>query len=280
MKTIHQAHAAILGAVVFALLSATPASASAKKYIVGIVPQFGAEKTKEIWTPILEEIAEQTGHEFELVPSASIAEFEERLYQGEFDIAYSNPYQSLLARMKQGYEPLVRDRSRSLQGIVVVRRGAKVRTLADLNNKKLAFPAPNALAASLVLRAHMDRVTKIAVQSSFLGSHNKVYEAIAAGQVAAGGGVGKTLKKQPKELQDKLRVLYTSKKMAPHPVIAHPRIGRRTQLKVRKALLAMGKDEAGRTMLNGVPMKKIGKARPRDYKPLMYWGLGEYELKN
>lgn len=278
MTIAFQQKSNLLAAALTVALLAAPALANAKTYTVGVVPQLGWDKTKQIWTPLLEELGERLGHDFQLARVDAIDEFAKRLYKGEFDVAYSNPYQSLVGRMKQGYEPVVRDTSRSLQGIIVVRKDDRTRSLRQLANKKVGFPAPNALAASLVLRAYIDREMKIKVSESFHGSHSKVYEAIINGTIDAGGGVGKTLKKQPKAIQDKLRILYTSRKIAPHPVIAHPRVGRKLQRALRKEMMSLADEDDGKAMLANIPIKEVGRAWPRDYKPLKYWGLREYEI--
>ena len=46
--------------------------------------------------------------------------FEQALQAGELDVAYGNPYHAVMARRWQGYEPVLRDSSERLSGILVV----------------------------------------------------------------------------------------------------------------------------------------------------------------
>lgn len=123
---------------------------------VGVVPQYEVSELHERWEPLLARLGERLGARFELVGSPSIPDFEQALAAGTYDFAYLNPYDAVVAHRVAGYEPLVRDRSSSLHGVLVVRRDSPYKSVADLNGKEVAFPAPNALGASLLMRAELE----------------------------------------------------------------------------------------------------------------------------
>lgn len=254
-------------------------SAEAKPLRFGVVPQFDRAALEASWRPVLDELTKTTGLEFELILDPDIRTFEQRLYKGELDFAYCNPYHSLMARQKTQYEPLVRDGGNTLTGILVVRKDSGIANLKALGGETLAFPAPNALAASLVIRAHLKREEKIDIKPIYLKNHDDVYRAVVEGKAKGGGGVMKTLQAQPPEIRDQLTVLYTTKAMAPHPVIVHPKIDKGTADKVKKALLAMGETEEGKKLLATVPIKKISAATIGDYRPMMWWGLQDFYVE-
>lgn len=255
------------------------ASAEAKPLRFGVVPQVDRAALEATWKPVLDELTKTTGLEFELVLDPDILSFEKRLYSGDLDFAYCNPYHSLMARQKTQYEPLVRDGGNTLTGILVVRKDSGIKSLKALAGQSLAFPAPNALAASLVIRAHLKREEKIDIKPVYLKNHDDVYRAVAEGKSKAGGGVMKTFQAAPPEIRDQLTVLYTTKPMAPHPVVVHPKVDKATQEKVQKGLLALGDTEEGRKLLASVPMKKIAPATIADYRPLMWWGLHDFYVE-
>jgi len=132
-----------------ALLPINAHAENKKTYTIGIVPQFEIRHIRKIWNPILNEIEKKTGYKLKLVGSPTIPDFEREVTAGRFDFAYMNPYHMLVAEKKQGYIPLVRDNGRKLQGILVVRNDDEIKSVQDLEDKKIAFPAPNALGASL-----------------------------------------------------------------------------------------------------------------------------------
>src|SRR4030067_643957 len=95
----------------------------------------------------------------------------------------------------------------------------------------------------------------------------------ARGRRAPGGGVQSTFNSQPQAVRDRLRVIYTTTKVPPHPVVAHPRVPAAARNKVRQAFLDMGATPAGQALLPAVPIQRIGTASARDYAVSEQLGL-------
>lgn len=245
-------------------------------YSVGVVPQFEARRTAQIWQPILDEVSQQSGVQLELKASPNIPLFEKEFAAGEFDFAYMNPYHAIIANKKQGYTPLLRDNGRSLFGIIVVKKDDPIQSVSELDGKTVAFPAPNALGAALLPRAEFDRNFHIKIDELYVKSHSSVYLNVLLGKAAAGGGVQKTLSQQPENIRDQLRILYKTTKVPPHPLSAHPRVDNAVQEKVRAAFLQLGNTEKGKNLLKKIPIKKMGSASMDDYDPLRKMGLDKY----
>lgn len=248
-------------------------------YSFGVVPQFEPGKLTSIWLPILREVESLSGIKLQMVGSPQIPEFEKSFMAGEFDFAYMNPYHALVAMETQHYEPLVRDHGRQLSGILVVHKDSPITTIAELNGKRVAFPAPNALGASLMTRADMANRFHIEVEPEYVQTHSSVYLNVALNRFVAGGGVLSTLKQQAPYIQDSLRVLYETERVAPHPVVAHPRVRRRDQQAVLKAFMTLGQSESGRELLRRIPMHEVGLASTDDYRSLKQLGLDAFYQK-
>ncbi|MCG6970826.1 MAG: phosphate/phosphite/phosphonate ABC transporter substrate-binding protein [Gammaproteobacteria bacterium] len=245
-------------------------------YTVGIIPQLDAHRTKQIWRPLLDELENRTGLQFTLRGSTTIPEVEHEIMAGDFDFAYMNPYHMLMANKAQGYLPLVRDTGKRLQGIVVVSKHSEIQSVKQLANNTVAFPAPNALGATLLTRSELMDRFRIGVNPLFVKSHSSVYLNVVLGEVAAGGGVLKTLNQQDAAVKNALRILYHTRQVAPHPIAAHPRVPQAVRQKVRSALLAMGQDDIGRELLLSIPIEQIGIATMADYQPLAEMGLERF----
>ena len=228
---------------------------------------------------MLNAVEKQTGLKFELVGSPTIPKFEEQLLQGEFDFAYMNPYQYLLSNQSQGYTSLVRDVGRSLYGIVVTRKDNALNSAHDLDGKVIAFPAPNAFGATLLLRAELKEKFHISIQPKYVRNHGSVYLNVLTGLADAGGGVQKTLSQQAEKVQKGLKVIYKTDSAAPHPIAAHRRVAQAVKDAVRNALLYLGETPAGRDILAEIPIVKIGQATDLDYEPLKQMGLDKYYVK-
>lgn len=186
-------------------------------YTIGIVPQFDSRKLVGIWKPILTLVEKKNGLKLKLAGPPSIPAFEQDFMAGEFDFAYMNPYHVLLAHESKGYIPLIRDTGRALQGVLVVRHDDDINSVSDLNGKTLAFPAPNALGASLMIRAELSDVFKIDLSPEYANTHTSVYLNVALGQAAAGGGVQNTFDRQSEDVRSVLKIIHRTKKS--HPIL-------------------------------------------------------------
>jgi phosphonate transport system substrate-binding protein len=248
-------------------------------YLFGVVPQFSATQIVATWRPILDALEAATGRQFRLAGSDSIPAFEEEFAAGRFDFVYMNPYHFVHAERSQGYQPLVRDVGSMLYGIIVVRKDSPIQSVEELQHKRVAFPAPNALGASLLPRAELQRRYGIEIEPRYVRSHSSVYLNVALGKTDAGGGVQKTLEQQPQPVQDALRVLHRTQEIVPHPVAVHPRVPRQIRDQVAAALLTLGNSAQGRELLAAVPIEQIGPASAEDYRPLLALDLETFYVE-
>lgn len=253
-------------------------SAPSREYTVGVVPQFEQRKLFETWQPILSALEKRTGFRLKLIGSPKIPVFEKKFLAGQYDFAYMNPYHLLKANDSQGYVPLVRDDSRMLKGVLVVAKDSPYEALSDLDGSMIAFPSPNALGASLLMRADLDGQFNLKFIPRYVQTHSSVYLNVALGQTAAGGGVLSTLKKQPEDLQSHLRILYETQGIKPHPLSAHPRVPDSDREKLRDAWLALASTAQGQQLMARIPMFQSVSATMDDYTELRDRGLDDYYI--
>jgi len=260
-----------------AALTVAPAAAEERRYTLSVVPQFPAVEIHRSWSPVAERLQRETGLRLELKTHAGIPAFEEDFLQGRSDFAYMNPYHAVMARRAQGYVPLVRDGSRQLAGILLVRQDSPYKSVKDLDGSELAFPAPNAFGASLYMRALLSEEERIRFRPNYVSTHTNVMRHVLLGQAAAGGAVGATFAKEPPEVRGLLRVLYETPGVEPHPLAAHPRVPAKDREAVVAALLQLGQDAAAAPMLQAIQMPRPVRADyGRDYRPLERLKLEKY----
>lgn len=248
---------------------------AAESYTFGVVPQYDQRQLFQIWKPVLDELHRLTGLSFRLASVPTIPVFEKEFLNGVYDFAFMNPYHALKARKSQRYAPLVRDRT-PLRGILVVRKDSPLQKPSQLNNRIVAFPSPNALGASLLMRAELSRLFHVNIEPLYVKTHDSVYLHVVQGLADAGGGVQKTLEEQEQPIRDRLRVVYTTREMPSHPIVAHPRVAGADAEKVRNALLAMAASEPGRKLLARIPMNQPVPAAMNDYFMMINWGLESF----
>ena len=259
-------------------LAGPPAEApkgAVRPLIFGVVPQFEPRRLHAAWEPILAELERRAGCRFEFATTLTVPDFEKELASGHYDFVYANPFQIVNETGKQQYEPLVRDKL-PLRGILVVRRDSPLRGPADLDGKVLAMPSPNALGASLLMRADLERIYHATVKPLYVKTHSSVYLHVAKGLADAGGGVERTLQEQDVAIRDLLRVIYTTRSMPSHPVAAHPRVPKKDREAVRRAFLDLAGTAEGREWLAKVPMQQVVSTSMADYQVLRTWGLQAY----
>jgi phosphonate transport system substrate-binding protein len=246
-------------------------------YTLAVVPQFEPAVVESRWGPLLDRIAADTGVRLDLTVYRSIPDFETAFRNAVPDFAYMNPYHAVMARAAQGYIPLVRDGSQPLVGILVVRRDSPAEGIADLDGSTLAFPSPNAFAASLYMRALLAKEHHLRFTSKYVGTHSNVYRHVFLGKAAAGGGVNKTLASEPAELRDSLRVIFETPAVAAHPISVHPRVPSEVQRAVQEGIIALAADPSGRRILGQLELSEpVAADFARDYQALERLGLEQY----
>ncbi|MCY0967435.1 phosphate/phosphite/phosphonate ABC transporter substrate-binding protein [Parathalassolituus penaei] len=241
---------------------------------IGVVPQFEQRKLLEIWQPIMDQLSQATECRVDLAGSENIPDFEAKFMAGRFDIAYMNPYHAVMAHAAQGYEPFLRSKS-NLQGVLVVKDDSPIKDVSELQGQPVAFPSPNALGASLLMRAELKNLHGVDVDARYVNTHPSVYLHVAKGLTVAGGGVQKTFDEQPQVIRDRLRVLYSTRETPSHPLVIHPRLGKEQTQTVIKALTKIASEQPA--LFDAIPMPGPTATTYRDYQPLEELHLEQFQ---
>jgi phosphonate transport system substrate-binding protein len=230
-------------------------SQGGRRWRVGIVPQLPPKEIVSTWTPVLKEVGYRSGQCLVLVVAPSIPAFEQQLRSGKLDFAFMNPYH-------------------------VVRKNSPVRRLADLNGATVAFPAPNAFAASLLLRALLAR-DGIRITPIYVRTHSNVYRSVILGSSGAGGGVNNTLQRERPEVREQLRVLWRTPAFPAHPFSAAANVPASVRLRMLHSFLELGRTPQGRQLLAKAQLPNVVKAdHDRDYAPLTALGLERFVVRD
>lgn len=240
----------------------------AAHYSMYLVPRLADTELFRDWTPLLERLGGESQVCFELRIPSGIPSFEKALSRGEPDFAYMNPFHLVMVEKSPGYIPLIRDEKESLAGLLVVRKDSPIRNLGQLEGQTVAFPSPNAYAASLLIRASLDK-QNIAITPDYVGSHSNVFRAVALGRAAAGGAASNALEREPEALRSVLRVLYITQAYNSHPIAANKRIPEAVRQRVTAAFLRLAESQSGRAMLQAIQMPSpVIADYERDYRAL------------
>jgi phosphonate transport system substrate-binding protein len=171
--------------------SARPASAPAKPvYILGVLPVHNPQMLFDLFQPLVDDLNRHLeGVEIRLEASRDFPSYEEKLYKGHFQLAMPNPYEAVEAE-RRGYRFFARwNNDADFRGVCLVRKDGGIHTLRDLKGKAVAYPAPSALAATMMtqwyLRRHGLDVFED-IDNRYVGSHESAILNVLHGSTALG----------------------------------------------------------------------------------------------
>jgi len=239
-------------------------TAQAQPLVLGIVPQQSAKKLARLWTPICTYLSEKVGHEIRFSTASDIPTFEKRVLEGQYDIAYMNPYHYTVFHEQPGYQAIAKQKNKKIKGIIVVPKDSQLTSLDELDGSTLAFPAPAAFAASVLPRAKIAQ-DGIKITPQYVSSHDSVYLTVSRNLFPAGGGIQRTLNNTSPAVNKKLRVLWTTPGYTPHAIATHPDLDIIIKNKLQKALIEMNKDPEGQALLKSINFNGIEIAKDKDW---------------
>lgn len=116
----------------------------------GIVPQQSATKLAHLWTPIINQISQQSGFSMHFSTAPYIPTFEKYLT-----------------------EAIPRASDKKIQGIIVVSKKSDINSLQDLQKSTLAFPAPGPFAAKILTQSALNE-EQVTFSAKYVSSYDSV----------------------------------------------------------------------------------------------------------
>lgn len=234
----------------------------AKELTFGIVPQQSPLKISKKWLQITKYLSKETNLTVVFKTENSIPAFEKKLYNGEYDFAYMNPYHFVLANNSQKYDAKIRA-DKLIKGIIISKE--EKLDINKLKNSTFLFPAPKAFAATMLTKFELKEKYNFDIEKDakflYVNSHDSVYKGISRDIGQFGGGIVRTYNNfKEKEDKEKLNIVYTTKGYPSHPIAFHPRITQEEKKKLIKAFLNMPKE-----LLNILSIKKFIQTQTEEY---------------
>jgi ABC-type phosphate/phosphonate transport system substrate-binding protein len=261
----------------------TEESGSAKaEYRFAVHPLHSPQLLYETYAPLIDYLnANSPGVTFRLVASRDYVSFENRLAAGGFDFALPNPYQALQAR-SAGYRIFGKmaedDRVR---GLIVTRKGAPIRTLRDLEGKRIAYPAPTALVSGMMPRYFLQThgVALDRTLTRYVGSPESVLRNVEVGASDAGGSsvqLWEAYARQHPGSANRLEVRWRTPALVNNPLVVHRSVPSGVAAHVAALLFALDETAPGRDILARMSTSGFVAADDRAYAPVEAF-LRDYE---
>ena len=233
-----------------------------KTFTFGIVPQQSASRLAQMWGPFLSELSAQTGATFQFQTTKDIPTFEACLTSGAYDVAYMNPMHYAIFSQEAGYQAIARQSEKRLKGVIVARADSEFSDVSTLNGQTLAFPSPGAFGASILNRSLLTG-EGVDFEPSYVNSHDSVYRAVAAGIMAAGGGVTRTLNSVDPEIRAQLTVIHETEGFTPHAIAVLNPVGSDLASGIQQSLMELASSHP--ELVEGIGMRGFDMAYDTDW---------------
>lgn len=245
------------------------------KYVIGIHPLHNPKRLFEVYGPIVDFLNSHIPEaDFSLEASRNYEEFDKKLYSGHFDFAMPNPYQTITS-LNHGYRVFGKMADDDdFRGIILVRRDSGINTVADLKGKAVSYPAPTALAATLMpqyyLHTHGININRD-IENRYVGSQESSIINVLRGHVAAGATwpvPWKTFSKENPQLADQLEVKWQTEPLQNNGWVVRKDLPKEVTDKFAALLFNLDQHEQGRAMLARIPVTRFEPANNDSYGPV------------
>jgi phosphonate transport system substrate-binding protein len=246
-----------------------------KEYVVGIHPLHNPERLFEVYGPIVSYIETNIpGTHFKLETSRNYEEFDKKLDSGHFDFAMPNPYQTVRS-LKHGYRVFGKmGDDADFRGIILVRKDSGINKVTDLKGKKVSYPAPTALAATMMpqyyLHTHGIDVNRD-IENLYVGSQESSIMNVLRGHVAAGATwpvPWKTFIQEHPDLAAQLEIKWQTGTLPNNGWVVRKDVPPELATKFAALLFGLNTNEQGREMLARLPISKFEAASDTSYQPV------------
>lgn len=251
------------------------APSSARALVFGVHPLHNPERLYADYDPILDRInARVKGFRLRLEASRSYAEFDRKLAERRFDFALPNPYQTLES-LKHGYRIFGKmGDDASFRGVILTRRDSGIGSVAALKGKAVSFPAPTAVAATMMplyyLHTHgLD--ARRDIRRVYAGSQESSMMSVFLGKTAAGATWPPPWEAFQRSEPVRARELVARWETAPlvnNGLVARDDVPKETVAAVARELFALERDEEGRRLLAALPLARFEPATEASYAPM------------
>lgn len=245
------------------------------KYVIGIHPLHNPKRLFEVYGPIVDFLnANMPEVNFTLEASRNYEEFDKKLYSGHFDFAMPNPYQTVNS-LKHGYRVFGKMADDDdFRGIILIRRDSGINTVADLKGKAVSYPAPTALAATMMpqyyLQTHGIDINHD-IENRYVGSQESSIINVLRGHVAAGATwpvPWKIFSKENPQLASQLEIKWQTEPLQNNGWVVREDLPTEIADKFATLLFNLNQHEQGREMLAHIPVTRFEPANNETYGPV------------
>lgn len=242
---------------------------------MAVHPLHNPRRLFEVYQPLIELINEASNPEFsiKLETSRDYAAFEAKLQSGKFHFALPNPYQAVESE-RRGYRIFGKmGNDERFRGIIVVRRNGGPSTVAGLRGESISFPAPTALAATMMPKLFLNRAGLATgeINARYVGSQESAIMNVLLGNTVAAGTwppPWEALLRQRPELADALVVQWRTEPLVNNGLVVRRDVPDGDIRKVAEIVFSLHEHGRGRGILNAMEIERFEPADTTSFEPV------------
>jgi len=243
--------------------------------VFGVHPLHNPHRLFQVYQPLVDQINRSLkGARLRLEASRSYLEFEKKMAAGTFAFVLPNPYQTVVAR-RAGYRVFGKMADdENFRGVILVRKDSGIATPADLRGKAVAYPAPTALAATLLPQwflHHAGLDVRKDIINRYVGSQEFSIMDVYLGESAAaatGPQPWLAFQKANPEFAAQLEVKWQTQPLVNNSVMVREGVPAEMLAQVQTALFGLDATEAGRAILARMELSRFVPADDSAYEPV------------
>jgi phosphonate transport system substrate-binding protein len=253
-------------------------------YKIGIHPYLNSKKMYRSYRPILDLVESKVGGvTLVLETSASYAEYNAKLYRGDFDISLPNPFQTYNA-LSHGYKVVAKMKPDSVfKGIFVARKEFGLKDPAQLKGKSVSFPAPTALAATMMplyfLHEHGIDVKK-ELTIKYVGSqYSSILNAYSCDTTAAATWPPPWeawAEENPKKAQE-MEIVWQTEPLINNGFVVKKEMDPEVVRQLVNILVQLDQSNKGKKLLNNAGFEGFAPAADADYEKIVGNFIRKYD---
>jgi phosphonate transport system substrate-binding protein len=247
-----------------------------KEYILGIHPLHNPKRLDEIFGPVADYLTEHIeGARFKIEASRDYAAYDKKLYSRKFDFSLPNPFQTVQS-LKHGYSVFGKmSDDQNFRGIIVVRKDSGIKQVSDLKGLAVSFPAPTALAATMMPQAYLQSHGLDVMQDidiRYVGSQESSIMNVMLGITAAGASWPPpwlALVDERPEILKEMKIIWETKPLINNGLVVRNDVTPAVLEQVKQLLFNLHKNEQGSQWLKKMKLSKFESANNSTYEPVI-----------
>lgn len=214
--------------------------------IFAVNPFTAPDKIRQTYMPILSEVAESVGLQARTVIVSDYEALGSALKNNLADVGWFSPAAYVSAKNQCNITPLVTPKvndATSYTGYIIAKKGSGIRSIDDLAGKSFGFVDKKSASGYVYPKAALVEAGKnpdtFFGSTQFMGSHNKVIDAVLSGEIQAGATYSEAFDAAGARAADNLDIIFMTDPIPKDAIAAAPSVSPEVIAKLTSAFANM-----------------------------------------